>query len=266
MTTISLDQIVKNILMKRNYSNHWYIDFMVYCKDIMREIAFDQPIFSVRQCVLPVDQTVGSQNYSRVNLPNDYQDYCRVSAWCDQYFRPLVEDNNLQLIPNYDSSFDVQPYATGIASNPATNNDTVFYPSGYISAYWWVVNWNSFGENLGRFFGGVGAMPDTFRVDKRANQIKINENLFVNNIVLEYISDGMDADSATQIDSYAQMAIEAGAMWQFYLHSRTYSQNEAEAMYQHYIAEREILRARLSDITIEKLKRIVQGNAIGIKY
>jgi hypothetical protein len=260
MTVISLDQIVKNIILKRGYSLHWYLDFLIYCKDIMREIAFDEPILSVRQCVLPVDQ-----NTSRVDLPNDFKDYCRVSVWVDQYIRPLVEDNSLQLIPNYDNSFDVQPYSSGIASQPTTTDGT-FYPSGYLSPYWWVTNWNSFGENLGRYFGGTGAMADTFRMDKRANQIKINDNLFIQNIVLEYISDGMDSDSATQIESYAQFAIEAGAMWQFYLHNRTYSQNEAEAMYQHYVAERGILRARLSDLTIEKFKRIVQGNAIGVKY
>lgn len=260
MTIISLDQIVKNILLKRGYSLHWYLDFLVYAKDIMREIAFDEPIFSVRQCVLPVNQDT-----QRVDLPNDFQDYVRVSAWVDQYIHPLIEDNSLQLIPNYDSNFDVQPYSSGIASQPTTT-DGVYYPSGYLSPFWWVVNWNSYGENTGRMFGGVGSMADTFRMDKRANQIKLNDNLFIQNIVLEYISDGMDSDSATQIDSYAQMAIEAGAMWQFYLHNRTYSQNEAEAMYQHYVAEREILRARLSDLTIEKFKRIVQGNAIGIKY
>jgi len=260
MTIISLDQITKNILMKRNYPLQYYINFLVYCKDIMREIAFDEPIFSVRQCVLPVDQ-----NTMRVDLPNDFQDYVRVCSWVDQYMRPLVEDNSLQLIPNYDTSFDVQPYANGIAAIPPTT-DITFYPSGYLSPYWWVTNFNSYGENTGRMFGGVGAMADTFRMDKANRQIKINDNLFIQNIVLEYISDGMDSDSATQIDSYAQFAIEAGAMWQFYLHNRTYSQNEAEAMYQHYVAERQVLRARLSDLTIEKFKRIVQGDAIAIKY
>ena len=258
MTIISLDQIVKNILMKRGYSLHWYIDFLVYCKDGMREIAFDDQIFALRQTVLPVNQTTG-----RVDLPNDYQDYCRVSAWVDQWMRPLVEDNNLQLIPNYDDEFSQQPYANGIASEGI---DQQVYYTGYMSPYWWTSNWNAFGENTGRQFGGVGAYADTFRVDKANRQIKINENLFITNIVLEYISNGMDSDSATQIDSYAQNCIEAFAMWQFYLHNRTYSQNEALSMYQLYVTERQILRARLSDLTIDRMRRIVQKSAIGVKY
>jgi hypothetical protein len=259
MTVISIDQITKNILLKRGYPLQYYIDFLVYAKDGMREIGFDEPIFSIRYKVLPVNQSGNT-----VELPNDYQDYCRVSAWVDQYIRPLVEDNNLQLIPNYDSDFNIQPYANGIAG-ASTSQEVNFY-SGYLSPFWFTSYWNSYGENTGRFFGGVGAMPDTFRIDKAKNQIKINENLFIENIVLEYISNGMDADSATHIDSYAQNCIEAYCMWQFYLHNRTYGQGEAENMYQHYAAERLILRARLSDLNMDNLKRVVQKNSIGIKY
>lgn len=260
MTYISLDQITKNILLKRGYSLHWWIDFMVYCKDGLREIAFDDPIFAIRYRVLPVNQTDGT-----VDIPNDYQDYCRVSAWIDGWMRPLVEDNSLQLVTNYDSDWVVQPYANGIATETVQQNSLIYY-NGFLTPYWWMVNWNNFGENTGRQFGGIGAYSDTFRVDKTKNQIKINENLFIENIVLEYISNGMDADCATKIDSYAQNAIEAYAMWQFYLHNRTYSQGEAEAMYQHYVTERQILRARLSDLTTDNLKRIVQRNAIRVKY
>lgn len=263
MTVITLDAIVKNILMKRGYSYHWYIDFLTYCKDAMREIAFDEPILSIRYCVLPVSQTPTINGYSIVDLPNDFQDYCRVSAWVDQYIRPLVEDNNLNLIPNYDSNFDVQPYANGIASQ--ATQETTFY-TGYLSPYWFTTYWNAYGENTGRMYGGVGAMPDTFRIDRAKNQIKINENLFIENIVLEYISDGMDADSATHIDAYAQDAIEAGAMWQFKEHNRTYSEAEAQQAKIDFGYARQILRARLSDLTIDKLKRIVQSNNIGIKY
>lgn len=260
MTIVSLDGIVKNILLKRNYSLHWYIDFLVAAKDGLREIAFDDPIFSVRYTALPV-----KQDDNTVELPNDFQDYTKVSAWVDGWVRPLVEDGALQLAPNYNNSFEVQPYSEGIAIETPQQNSLVWY-NGFLTPYWYTVNWNNFGENTGRQFGGIGAYADTFRVDKAKNQIKINDNLYITSIVLEYISDGMDADSATHIDAYAQNCIESFAMWQFYLHNRTYSQGEAEAMYQHYIQERQILRARLSDLTIDKMKRIVQSNNIRVKY
>lgn len=260
MTFISLDEIVCNLILKRKYPWHYYLDFIVPAKDALREIAFDMPILPIRYCVLPVDQAGNI-----VTLPNDFQDYITVSAWVDQYIRPLVETDSIQLVPNYDSSFNVQPYSQGIATNTAAQNQYVLYNNS-LSGYWWMATWNSFGENMGRQFGGVGGMWDTFRMNKGANQIKINENLYVTQIILEYISDGMDADSATRVDSYAQQAIEQYCMWQFKEHNRTYSAGEAENEKQMYIMEAMKLRARLSDLSVDRLKRIVQGNAIAVKY
>lgn len=260
MTYISIDAIVKNILLKRGYPLQYYLDFLVYCKDGLREIAFDDPIFTVRYVALPVNQ-----NDNTVELPNDYQDYTRVSAWVDGYLRPLVENNNLQLIPNYNQSFEVEPYSDGVAI-ATQQQQNLLYSNNFLTPYWYIVNWNNFGENIGRWFGGIGSYIDGFRINKTMNQIKIDDNLFIQNIALEYISDGMDADSATKIDSYAQNAIEAFALWQFYLHNRTYSQGEAEAMYNHYAIERTILRGRLSDLNLDNLKRAVQANNVRIKY
>jgi hypothetical protein len=260
MTLTSLDQIVKNILLKRGYSYHWYLDFLVYCKDIMREIAFDSPIFSIRYIALPVNQ-----DDNTIELPNDYQDYTRVSAWVDGYLRPLVENNNLQLIPNYDDDFALQPYSDGIAIATAQQQN-LMYSNNLLTPYWYMVNWNNFGENTGRLFGGIGGYVDGFRVDKSRNIIKIDDNLFIEYVALEYISDGMDSDSATKIDAYAQMAIEAGAIWQHKEHNRTYGAGEAAAAKAEYELEVVRLRARLSDLTIDKLKRAVQSNNIRIKY
>lgn len=257
MTVVSLDSIVKNILLKRGYSLHWYLDFLIPAKDCLRELSFDLPMQTARYKCLPLND-----NHA-IEIPNDYVDWAKLSYRVGEYLRPLVEDNALDLVPNFDDTFAIQPYNTGIASDPT--NPSLFY-LGYASPYWWGTNWNSFGENMGRQFGGVTSYNDTFKVNKSRNEIKINENLDVSEIVLEYIGNGLDGDSATHIDAYAQMTIEMFAMWQFYLHNRTYSPSEAELMEQKYIREREVLTARFSDLTIDRLKRIVQANTISIKY
>lgn len=259
MTTISLDKAVKNILLKRGYSLHWYLNFLVPMKDILRELSFDDGIGTIRYVCLPLNSN------NAVTLPDDYVDYARVSYRANQYLIPLVEETGLDIVPNYDSSFDIHPYNTGIASQTSTATNSQLY-NGYLSPYWWMVNWNAFGENLGRQFGGVGNKADTFRVNKQRNEIKINESLAVDEIVLEYIGNGLDADSATHIDAYAQATLEAYAIWQFKKNNRTYSAGEAAAEEQNYINERRILRARMSDLTTDRLKRIVQSNAIAIKY
>lgn len=258
MTVISLDSITKNILLKKSYSLHWWIDFMVYLKDGLRIISADDiPCFRAKILTL-------NSNHA-IEIPNDYQDYISVSVMEGQKLRPLIEDDSLNLIPNYDSNFDIQPYNQGPVAVDATINTPVYY-GGFLSAYWWSVNWNIFGENTGRQFGGVGSMSDTFRVNKARNEIKINEDLCTNCVVLEYVSNGMDSDSATQIDSYAQECLEAYAMWQFKENNRTYNLGDARVAKESYVEERQILRARLSDLTIDKFKRIVQINSIGMKY
>jgi hypothetical protein len=75
---------------------------------------------------------------------------------------------------------------------------------------------------------------------------------------MQYIGSGMNADAATQITPYAFETIDAYIMWQMKENSRTYGDGEAERARQLYIAERQILRARLSPLTTEVMKRAMQ--------
>lgn len=259
MNVISLDSIVKNILMKRAYPLHYYIQFLIPAKDCLRELNFDLPIDTLRYKVLPLND-----NHA-IELPGDYADWAGVYVRRDQYMTPLVEDNSLDLIPNYDSNFVIQPYSQGVATQTQSQNQINQYVGG-LSSYWWMVNWDSFGENLGRQFGGIGVYSDTFRENRARNEIKINENLCITEAVLEYIGNGLDADSATRINAYAQAAIEAFCMWQFKENNRTYSESEAQVAKRDYEQQHDILRARLSDLTLDRFKRVVQRNAVGIKY
>ena len=42
-----------------------------------------------------------------------------------------------------------------------------------------------------------------FQIFKERNQIQLDQTYSVENIVLQYVSDGQEADAATQIDPYA---------------------------------------------------------------
>jgi hypothetical protein len=260
---ISLSKIVKNLIIKRSYPVHYYIRLLVFAKDALRELSFDLPILPARYRCLSVDTET-----STAELPNDFVDKIRVSARVGQYIVPLVEDTNLQTIPNYNSDFQVQPYSEGVQVPDAQATSGYGYynsSSGYAAPYSWLVNWNSWGENIGRRFGGVTGYSDTYKINKLDNNIKINENLDIQEIVLEYISNGMDADSATHIDAYAQMAIEKFCMWQFKEHNRTYSEGEAQVALRDYQQELAVLRARLNPMTLDELKRIVDRSRSATK-
>jgi len=257
MTVTSLHSIVCNMILKRRYPVHYYLEFLLYAKECLAELSMDERFENIRYKVCQLND-----NHA-LELPNDYLDYVAVGVRVGGYVKPLVEDDTLDLIPNYDSNFDIQSYINGVATE---ENQQLTYYNGFLTPLWFMTNWNAFGENTGRLFGGVGNYVDTFKVNKARNEIKINDYLTFTEYVITYISDGTDSDSATHINNYAAATIRAYIMWQFKENNRTYSKSEALVEREQYRSERKILRARLSDLSIDKLKRIVQKNNIAIKY
>ena len=75
------------------------------------------------------------------------------------------------------------------------------------------------------------------------------------------MSDGQEADAATQIDPYAIKTIQAYIGWQTRENNRNYNMGERQMAQNEYVRERKILRARKADWSVEKIKRIVQKNS-----
>lgn len=248
MTVVTLDSIVKNFIMKRRYTIHWWIEFMVYGKDCLRLLSEDD-LKVVNTTKLTVDQ-----NTNAVELPNDYLDYVNVGVECGQNIKPLVETNKIN--PLVARTSDLTPTTYGEAATTTTNQ--IFYGTLY-PFYYNTVYWNDYGEPMGRLFGlGAGVQDDVFSIFPERNQIQLTERISIDHIILQYISDGMNSDAATQITPYAYDTIDAYIMWQMKENTRTYSAGEAERAKQEYINQRLILRARMSDLTTERLKRLFQ--------
>lgn len=249
MTFFSLDAAVRNMLLKRRYPLHFYIDFLVYGKDCLRELSLDS-LKIVNTKIIPVDATDNS-----AQIPNDYTDYVEVGIPTGQTIRPLVEDNNITPLQHFDSNFNITRYD---AVSTDTQGSPLYY--GYLMPMVWnTVTFNDYGENIGRLFGwGAGQQTDTFTIVNERNVIQLKEVISTKNIVLKYISDGMDADAASQIPTYAYQSIQDYMVWQMKENNRNYSDTERERAKNEYNKSVRILRARLSDITIEKIKRIAQ--------
>lgn len=248
MTFSTLDEIVRNWLMQRRYPLHYYIEALVYAKDCLRQLSMDD-LHMVNTRLLPVN------SYNAITLPEDYLDYTRVAIEAGQYMKPLVEDNTINPLYKYNSDFEVETYQS---AGQANDSENVYYGSLF-PMFWRTVTWNQWGESIGRMFGWRGNYTDTFKVVKTRGEIQLNESISADNILLEYISDGKSADAATRVDSYAYDTIDAYISWKFKENNRTYGIGERQLAEQEYIGQRRILRARLSNLTIEKMKRIVQG-------
>ena len=250
MTVTTLDRIVRNILLKNRYGLCYYIDFLLYAAECLKELTIDD-LHVINSKLM----TVSSDN--TIELPPDYTDYVNVSLRFGQHLKPLVEDSTLNPLPNYDTDFQIQPYVNYTGTNGGYFNQ-VLYP-----AIFGGINFNDYGESIGRIFGWAGGTGvDTFRVIKERNIIQINQNLSCTEVVLSYISDGQSVDAATHIDIYADATIKAYINWQRMENSRTYNLSEKERGRQLYINERMILRARMSDLTINKMRRILQRNSL----
>ena len=89
MTTASLDYIVKNFLLKKGYPLHWYMQFMVYASDCLRDITFDD-LRVINTKILPVNQAINT-----AELPEDYQDYDPNSARQSSGFQSLTKEEML---------------------------------------------------------------------------------------------------------------------------------------------------------------------------
>lgn len=257
MTTASLDYIVKNYLLKKGYPLHWYMQFMVYAADCLRELTFDD-LRVINTKILPVDQTINA-----AYLPDDFQDYVTVGVMVGQRIRPLTPTNTLNPLVNLDTNTNYSEQEWNDNVTPPDSTQTQLYYGALPYAQWFTVHYNDFGENIGRFFGlGAGYQEDTFQIFKERNQIQLDQHFYVENIILQYVSDGQSADAATQIDPYAIKTIQAFIEYQMKQHNRNYNMGERQLAQNDYVRERKILRARKADWSVERIKRIVQKNTM----
>lgn len=256
MKYYTVDSIVRNVLLRRGYPLHWYVQFLVSAKDCLREMALDSmPI--INTALIDVETT---GNY--INLPCDFVDWTKVGIRVGQYVKPLVQRDSINRLHHYDSDGNIDNYED--TTDVPTDADTpIIFGSPVF--FWDTVTWDTYGEFTGRLYGfsGAGSNFDTFKYLPERNQIQLNQNLQVDKIVLEYISDGMSCDAATQVDVYAVATIEAYIIWQLKEQGRHYTMGERQLAEREYLKQYDIFRARMNPLTIEDLRRAIYRNYRG---
>ena len=253
MVSTTINQIVNNMLLQRRYSLHWYLEFLLYGIECVRELSMDD-LMIMNTKVLPVNSTSNT-----AELPSDYLDYVMVGVRVGQNIMPLVESDLFDNANNFSSDYTQVKYN----SQETTSQTDVLNPiyGAYGFSQWFTTHYNNFGEQAGKFYGGI-SYYDTFQIIKGRNVIKINEGLSFDNIVLIYIGNGLSVDAVSSITPYATQTIQEYILFKFKENNRTYSPGEAQAQYNRYTNARQILRARMSDLSLSKLKRIVHRTTI----
>jgi hypothetical protein len=116
---------------------------------------------------------------------------------------------------------------------------------------WGATRTNDHGEGTGGAYNAIPGLNNTsFKVLREREEIQFDSTFDSEYIILEYITDGLDADAATKVHPYAKKTIEAYIRWQYKLHNRNAGDGERMAAKMEWDAEHRKLRGRMSNLTL----------------
>ncbi len=234
-----VDSIVRQVLLEKNLSMHFYIRLLSWGLDCLKEVELDIA-GKVKTAELVVN------GFGRVKLPCDYVDWVRVGTVSGQYVLRMGETSTYARQLRVVDGIYV-PYA-----------DAEFV-SEYIWSSPYVQDWfDKNGEFRGRGFGGNGTRTDTFMV--LDGEMQVNNNYLPGDtITLDYI--GYDQCSASShVPKYAESTIRSYMEYKYVWSlpkSSPYDKSAAERSYQN---EHRKLAARVSPLDIEAIRRIKDRN------
>lgn len=245
MTLYTLDNVVRGALAEKGYSLHWYLQYLTYGVDALRELNFDvlQNIKSVR---LPIN------SYKAATLPNDYVDYVRVGNELGQYISPWGEKrDSFNRLNKFDSQGNKVPYDN-------IESEVSILPINWES-YWASTYINDKGEHLGRVFNHRPAFRESFVILRERNEIQLDVTAG-KEIVMDYISDGTSLDASNSVHPYALATIKSYIFWKHKEHNRHYNLSERQIAKDEYYNQLRILRARMNTIDVTDIRRSLQSS------
>lgn len=242
MIFTTVDMIVRSMLIQKRLPLHYYLEYLKYACDGLRELTFD----SLR-VVNTVELTI-NQDGHYATLPCDYVDFTKIGIKQGQFVQPVTQRDSMNRLPNHNLTGNIINY--GDANS--VNLDFPFWPG-----YWMFQNVDDLGENIGRLFGyNTGIANDGFKVIRERGIIQVTESFDMQTLVLEYISNGLSVDNVTQVDPYAQAAIEAYMAWKSSRNAAIDQSPEAVS----FGNQQRILRARKADETVWDIRQVLYRN------
>lgn len=239
---LTLDSIIKSVLLKKGYPLHFYLQYMISARDIVQTLIYDDGLMPPNTVLLDVD------NNGYAQLPKDFIDDIQVGICVGQYVRPLVRKDELNCLPHLE------------IPNNETNGANSIIPWGYIPNLFYSTSYfNEHGEFLGRMNIGAGIENDVYKIIPERCVIYCSRYLTNQKIVLTYLSNGNCGCKASMgIDHLAKDVIEAYIQYDKLRNSRNATLGERQLAEQEYFRQRKVYRARKSKLGIDEIRRIVQ--------
>ncbi len=252
MLYTTVDSLVRGVLLKERKPLHWYVEYLSHaCSGIKR--LNTTTLKNVNSKKLTVN------SYKAVDIPCDYVDWVRVGFSVGENVRPLIHDDNLNRLNNYDSSGNKVVYENVLPDGTDINS------IGYMEPYYYNAPYQYGSINYTPLFGYDPSRSDWKFVvlpNRGSNgEIQLSANFPYDNIILDYITDGLEADSATRVDPLAVPALEKWIMWQSKIHSRNFSDSERREAERRWEHEWKLLRAAKNDLTKAEIIHAVRSGS-----
>ncbi len=241
---VTLDQIVKMALIdKGEQTEHLYQPHLMWGVRGMNELTMD-----VTQDPRTIMVNLKANN--TIDLPHDYVDWTKVGVCVNGKIFVLSEANAMcipDLLDDCGKSIKSTKSFLALSSSQlqkTTGPWTTFY------------NYRK-GRNIGNLFGQGGGFPEKgwFKVDKQGGKIIFDTDVDKTQIILEYITTGVDRDGTAVIHIMAQEALLAFIHWQSNAHRSDVRTIEKNRLRFEYYSQKEKARRRLSAFTIQDFLR-----------
>lgn len=237
----TLDHVVCSSLASRGYTEHWYAQFLHYACNCLRQLEFD-----VLRNIKSSRITVSATNTAA--LPSDFVDYVKVGTEYGIFLTLMPEDDSFMRLAYLNDDDAEENY-------PNVQDTGGDYYSDLIAE-----NSNSHGEHVGRKWGHRQEFTTSFKLIRERNLIVLHPSFEADEIILEYISDGLTLSETNSVHVYALPTIEAYIMWQQALHNRSHGLGERAELERIYYNELRKLRARMNPDTVMDIYKSLRQN------
>jgi len=240
MKLYTLDNIVRGTLMSRGYPMHFYLNFLHYGVQCLRELNMDV-LQNVKSARLPVN------SYKACTLPIDFVDYIRVGNELGQYIDPWGPKESFNRLNKFDAQGNKIPYADVESQN--------YYLPANFDGLWYTNYANDKGELTGRLYNAQPTFRHSFQIIRERNEIQLDVSYEGKEITMDYLTDGLTISASNAIHPYAAATIEAYIIWKMKANSRTYTQGDRMESKDEFYNQLRILKGRLNPIDVNDIRR-----------
>jgi hypothetical protein len=252
MKLYTLDNIVRSALSDKQYPMHFYLQYLTYGVDSLRQLNLDV-LQNVKSARLPIN------SYYAATVPNDYVDFVRVGNELGEYINPFGEKKDSF---NRLNAFDSQGNKVAYGDIEAING---IVPNNW-EGFWYTNYINDKGEHLGRIFNNLPGFRNSFVILRERGEIQLDVSYTGTTITMDYISDGLSVDASNSVHPYAVDAIKAFIFWKQKEHGRQYPLQEKQYAKEEYYNQLRVLRARMNSIDTNDIRRsLARGYSASIK-